>query len=42
MIVVIHTANVVHVARDFLYIATAVAVINGFATILPRPWRKKD
>ena len=33
--------HIIHAARDFLYLFTAIAVLNGISTIIPRPKRKK-
>lgn len=40
--IALHAAYIIHNARDFLYIATGLAFVNGLVQVLPRPWRKKD
>jgi hypothetical protein len=34
-------AHIIVAARDFLYGATVVAFINGWAGVLPRPWQRR-
>ena len=32
---------IVHIAREFTYVVTALAILTGVSKALPRPWRRK-